>query len=159
MDADVVARVSTSGDFKISSDDKVVVVPLAWSSVDQAVCVSKLNGFYVRFDGILSFSVIALLNHYVRFWFLEFSDLVNELPKAPADQFYQLCYCTVGGSIVGVSTPFFFREVHEEDLMEFQKEQNKEFWTFRSRFAVLTDLYWVGLTWKFRFSFSISWFF
>lgn len=117
MDADVVARVSSSGDFKMSSGDKVVVVPLAWSSVDQAVCVSKLNGCYVRFD-------------------------VNELPKAPADQFYQLCYCTAEGSIVGVSTPFFFREVHEEDLMEFQKEQNKEFWTFRSRFAVLTDLYW-----------------
>lgn len=48
----MVARVSSSGDFKMSSGDKVVVVPLAWSSVDQAVCVSKLNGCYVRFDGI-----------------------------------------------------------------------------------------------------------
>lgn len=56
MDADIVARVSTSNDFKMSSDDKVVVLPIAWSSVDQAACVSKLNGFYVRFDGKSSFS-------------------------------------------------------------------------------------------------------
>lgn len=91
----------------------------------------------------MSYRCSSILHSY--FTFIDYFLLVNELPKTPPDQFYQLCYCTVEGSIVGVSTPFFFREVHEEDLMEFQKEQNKEFWTFRSRFAVLTDLYWVSL--------------
>lgn len=54
MDADIVARVSTSDDFKISPDDKVVVVPLAWTSVDQAVCSMKLTGFHVRFGGMIN---------------------------------------------------------------------------------------------------------
>lgn len=71
---------------------------------------------------------------------------VKDLPKCgEEDKFYQLCYCTESKNVMGVSIPFTFREVHEDELVEFPKEQNKEFWTFRSRFAVLMDNYWV---WK-----------
>lgn len=121
MDADIVAKVTFDHDYLKSDEDTVVVLPIAWKSVDQALCAANINGSYVRFD-------------------------VKDLPKIGAeDKFYQLCYCTGEKIVMGVSIPFSFRDVHEDELVEFQKEQNKEFWTFRSRFAVLTDNYWNSL--------------
>ncbi len=152
VDSDIIARISYGEHFEPTPDDTVIVVPLAWFSVfDQALCTAKVNGDYVKFDSKssknLRFCVINRTK--IRFHPNILPFKAKELPNLPntstTDQFYQLCYCwTANRTVIGVSTPFSFREVHEEELMEFQKEQNKEFWTFRSRFAVLMDIYWVG---------------
>lgn len=51
MDADIVAKVTFDHDYLKSDQDTVVVLPIAWKSVDQALCATNIEGSYVRFDG------------------------------------------------------------------------------------------------------------
>lgn len=51
VDSDIVARILLTQDFEKSPEDTVIVMPLAWTSVDQKLCSAKISGDYVRFDG------------------------------------------------------------------------------------------------------------
>lgn len=50
-DADIVARITFDNDFVKSTSDTVIVLPIAWKSIDQAVCAANIVGDFVRFDG------------------------------------------------------------------------------------------------------------
>lgn len=54
VDADIVARISFVGGYEKSAEDKIILLPVAWDSLDQGVCAMVLQGNYVRFDGKFS---------------------------------------------------------------------------------------------------------
>ncbi|XP_059481396.1 tax1-binding protein 1 homolog isoform X2 [Neocloeon triangulifer] len=118
-DADVCCRYSLNSDLEVEEGDYIALFKIGWTNTDEAILKHPALSPDVQSKqgGIVIFRADAL-------------------PK-DEQEFYQLCYVNVDGSVCGASVPFQFRRSHEAELCMHLMDDSMV--VVRSRTAVVED--------------------